>query len=136
MNTEEQRAAGFDQFIEMLDSETRHWWLKEFSEAFKVADAAYGKDGRLNSWYANCILTDPPHQGKRYGTLMVQAGLKRAAEDRTIAALATYDKPLVDWYVHLGFKPIATADIKGPRIDPQVGFNATWFTCDDPERHV
>ena len=26
---EEQRAAGYDEFIEKLDPVTRHWWLKE-----------------------------------------------------------------------------------------------------------
>lgn len=95
MKTEEQRAAGYNQFLDMLDETTRHWWTFEYREALKAVDAAYGKEGILPSWYANLIATDPEHQGKGYGTLLVQAGIRSAKEDNTFAALGTSSQKLV-----------------------------------------
>ncbi|KIP09660.1 hypothetical protein PHLGIDRAFT_307417 [Phlebiopsis gigantea 11061_1 CR5-6] len=131
--TEEQRRLGFDVFMARLSPAMQGWWKNEYGKDVALMKSdILGTDGDLNSWYAQVIATDPIHQGKGYGGMLIQEARRLAREDSSSLALATTNRDSASWYEHQGFTTLGVRRIQGSPVDPQLHFDCIFMRFDDP----
>ncbi|KAJ7585126.1 hypothetical protein C8J56DRAFT_949945 [Mycena floridula] len=123
MNSEAQRAAGWDHFMRSVSEECRNWWLTTMQKDHRDVINSLLGDKYKDSWWANQIATHPDYQCQGHGSALIRTVFDRARTEKKIVALVTQTKENCDWYSSLGFKciladslPIAGSDSRLPRF--------------------
>ncbi|KAJ8517111.1 hypothetical protein ONZ45_g5659 [Pleurotus djamor] len=114
-DSEEQRALGWNDFMDALSPEAKEWWTQEFPKrGVEPMSRALGNKF-LDSWFASLLATDPDYQRRGFATAIVEAALEQAKQDGKIAVLATQSESNMNWYKSLGFEVFGRVDFEGPR---------------------
>ncbi|PPQ92774.1 LOW QUALITY PROTEIN: hypothetical protein CVT25_003883 [Psilocybe cyanescens] len=109
-DSEEQRELGFNEFMRKLDDKTREWWKNEISNSLcikhTVLAAEFVKEWSPKSptecWWLSLFGTDPNHQKRGYGTLLLHDGLKKMSSPN-LAAFCSTSEENAEFYTKAGF---------------------------------
>lgn len=114
-STPEQRALGFTDLLARLAPEYRTWFLNDFSaKGRELKTRIFGPTMERDTWYANCIATDPPYQGRGLATAIIDRVLADAAATRSVVALGTQSEENAAFYRDLGFVERGRLDTSTP----------------------
>jgi len=113
--TEEQRNAGYYDYLKMVPDELRTWWTEYLIPLLaKFTEETVGLDYKKNSWSLHNLCVLPEHQGKGLSKAMIQTIETIAALDGTPLVLETNNERNIIIYKRLGFKlHEQTIQIKG-----------------------
>lgn len=114
-STPEQRALGFTDLLTRLAPEYRTWFLNDFSARTReLKTRIFGPTMERDTWYANCIATDPPYQGCGLATAIIDHVLADAAATCSVVALGTQSEENAAFYRDLGFVERGRLDANTP----------------------
>ncbi|KAH9026002.1 hypothetical protein EDB84DRAFT_1563853 [Lactarius hengduanensis] len=98
------RALGFTDFIARIAPEYRSWFLNDFSaKTRELKTRIFGPTMERDTWYANCIATDPAYQGRGLASAIIERVLADAAATHSVVALGTQNEKNAAFYRNLGF---------------------------------
>ncbi|KAJ7132308.1 hypothetical protein C8R44DRAFT_773712 [Mycena epipterygia] len=104
LETEEQRAAGWNQVQSKFTPELKKWWLDYFIPRTKAwNEACLGKGTKLKSWLLQLLATSPDHQHKGLAAALIQAVEAKATADGVMMCLTTTNDANVTFYKRRGF---------------------------------
>ncbi|TFY66314.1 hypothetical protein EVG20_g4770 [Dentipellis fragilis] len=110
-STAEQHELGFNDLFAGLSPDTQEWWTKTYGPVLdKFLKEALGEK-KLESWYANLIVTDPAWQRRGLATALVDAVYQRAISDKTVLALCAGNETNGIVYRKMGFEEKGRLDM-------------------------
>jgi len=102
-STEEQRSAGWNQFLVMIPKELRTFWTDHFAPTVQhLSTSTLGPGRVLSAWHLHLFAVNPEHQGKGYGKLLFQYVDKQALAAGEGIVLETSNDVDVTIYERLG----------------------------------
>jgi len=110
LSSDEQRNAGWNRIMEMVDEKYQKWWDNFLSFVDDVADRLYGPGKQTASYHLQTFGVLPEHQKKGYGTALMKAVEKRAVAESKNVVLETLGESAVPVYRRMGF------EVLGPEI--------------------
>lgn len=114
-STPEQRALGFTDLLARLAPEYRTWFLNDFSATTReLKTRIFGPMMERDTWYANCIATDPAYQGRGLASAIIYRVLADAAATHSVVALGTQNEKNAAFYRNLGFSERGRLDASTP----------------------
>ncbi|KAH8989977.1 hypothetical protein EDB92DRAFT_2000527 [Lactarius akahatsu] len=114
-STPEQRALGFTDLIARIAPEYRTWLLNDFSaKTRELKTRIFGPTMERDTWYANCIATDPAYQGRGLASAIIERVLADAAATHSVVALGTQNEKNAAFYQNLGFVERGRLDANTP----------------------
>jgi len=114
-STPEQRALGFTDLLARLAPEHRTWLLNDFSvKTRELKTRIFGPMMERDTWYANCIATDPAYQGRGLASAIIDRVLADAAATHSVVALGTQNEKNAAFYRSLGFVERGRLDARTP----------------------
>ncbi|KAH9054098.1 hypothetical protein EDB87DRAFT_1834962 [Lactarius vividus] len=114
-STPEQRALGFTDLIARIAPEYRNWLLNDFSaKTRELKTRIFGPTMERDTWYANCIATDPAYQGRGLASAIIKRVLADAAATHSVVALGTQNEKNAAFYRNLGFVERGRLDANTP----------------------
>ncbi|KAK7026521.1 hypothetical protein VNI00_015601 [Paramarasmius palmivorus] len=92
LDSEAQRAVGFNDLFKKFSAEQQQWFIKTVKSAhFSYPEARknhvetlFTDEERLKRWWCASLVTDPDHQGRGYGKAIVNTLHKKASESKRI----------------------------------------------------
>ncbi|KAF9460507.1 hypothetical protein BDZ94DRAFT_1265750 [Collybia nuda] len=128
MSTDEQRAAGWDQFLSVIPEELKSWWMEHFiPEIGRLADEALGPGYKLKSWHLHLFGVVPTYQRRGLGKALMRVVDDLAKADGAPIVLETTTEIDVLIYKKLGF------DIKGETtIKSSLGVSPLYIMAKEP----
>ncbi|KAF9460511.1 hypothetical protein BDZ94DRAFT_1197671 [Collybia nuda] len=113
--TKEQRAAGWDQFLETAPEELQQWWLDYFIPLMaQMSDLSLGPGFKLQQWHLLLFGVTPEHHQKGYGRAMITTVEKLAKADGVSIVLETPTDLDVKIYKRLGFNVMGQTVVTSP----------------------
>ncbi|EAU81346.2 hypothetical protein CC1G_11603 [Coprinopsis cinerea okayama7 len=104
-STPEQRAAGWDEFINNATPTLREWWLNYFIPSMtKFTSTTLGENYTKNAWHLHLFGVLPEYQGKGLGKMLYRFAEEQAKLTKSNIALETSTDVDVIIYQKLGFK--------------------------------
>ncbi|KAJ7067880.1 acyl-CoA N-acyltransferase [Mycena amicta] len=114
LNTEQQRAAGWDQAQLRFSPELSKWYSDYLAPRISAHSADFlGKDAQLNSWHLNILATNPNHQKKGLAAALIDAIETKAKADGIPMCVETTNALNVAFYRNRGFRVRGTLDLVG-----------------------
>ncbi|KAI9439476.1 hypothetical protein BJY52DRAFT_1321967 [Lactarius psammicola] len=114
-STPEQRALGFTDLLARMAPEYRTWLLNDFSaKTRELKTRIFGPMMERDTWYANCIATDPAYQGRGLARAIIDRVLADAAATHSVVALGTQNEKNAAFYRSLGFIERGRLDANTP----------------------
>ncbi|KDR72480.1 hypothetical protein GALMADRAFT_142805 [Galerina marginata CBS 339.88] len=111
-SSEDQRAAGWNQFLEAVPESLRRWWMDYFVPTVsQLSTNALGSGYLLDSWHLHIFGVMKAHQRKGYGKVLFQLAETRAKQNHTPLVLETTTELDVTIYKMLGFHVCAETAI-------------------------
>ncbi|KAK7001627.1 hypothetical protein R3P38DRAFT_2730455 [Favolaschia claudopus] len=111
----EQRDAGWNQTMNVLDTACQNWWDNFLSLADTVPERLYGPGQQQASYHLQTFGVLPQHQKKGYGTALMSAVEEKAKLTSSDVVLETMGEAAVPIYKKLGFEVLGPEVIKTPR---------------------
>ncbi|KAJ2926376.1 hypothetical protein H1R20_g10709, partial [Candolleomyces eurysporus] len=129
-STEEQRAAGWDEFMSISPDDLKSWWLDYFIPLMsKHSKEAFGtgKNGEvypLEAWHLHLFGILPQFQGKGYGKKLVQFAEAEATKDEKDGVMVVETTTVVDViiYTKLGFEIKKQIEVESSVGNARVSF--------------
>ncbi|KAF5318820.1 hypothetical protein D9619_010803 [Psilocybe cf. subviscida] len=88
--SEEERAAGWDQFLAEIPLSLRSWWLDYFVPTISgLSGKALGPTYLLNSWHLHLFGVLKAHQGKKYGRILFEFAQRQAKTTKSPIVVET-----------------------------------------------
>ncbi|KLO13648.1 hypothetical protein SCHPADRAFT_903980 [Schizopora paradoxa] len=88
LDSNEQLQAGPADFLALLEPSLLDWWKAVFLPGFStLADKAYGKGGKLNSWHLLQIGVHPMYQRRGIASHLIEVVKKKALSSNSIITL-------------------------------------------------
>ncbi|KAJ7497944.1 hypothetical protein B0H11DRAFT_1997924 [Mycena galericulata] len=104
LETEEQRAAGWNQLEAKFTPELKQWWSEYFTPRYsKWNESCVGEGTKFKSWQLQLLGTNPEYQRKGLAAALIQAIEAKAIADGVIMCLETIGEPNVAFYKQRGF---------------------------------
>ncbi|TFY83151.1 hypothetical protein EWM64_g862 [Hericium alpestre] len=93
-STEQQRNLGFNDFLGRLSPEAQTWWTQTYpAKMGEFLSYHLGPQGKSNSYYLNCLATDPTFQRRGVATQIVETVFQKAiAIENRLVLIATNAK--------------------------------------------
>jgi len=114
-STPEQRALGFTDLLARLAPEHRTWLLNDFSvRTRELKTRIFGPMMERDTWYVNCMATDPAYQERGLATAIIDRVLADAAATHSVVALGTQNEKNAAFYRNLGFVERGRLDANTP----------------------
>ncbi|KAF9476820.1 hypothetical protein BDN70DRAFT_897047 [Pholiota conissans] len=109
----EERAAGWDQFMDSVPASLKAWWTDYFGPTMgKMSSDALGPDYSLKAWHLHIFGVHPAHQGKGYGRVLFEFAEQQAKETHSNIVLETTTDVDVKIYTRLGFHICGGTEVK------------------------
>ncbi|KAJ6561079.1 hypothetical protein DFH09DRAFT_1160395 [Mycena vulgaris] len=104
LDTEEQRAAGWNELQSKFTPELAKWWSEYFIPRYNTwNEACLGKGMKRKSWHLDLLGTSRDHQHKGLAAALIQAVESKAAAEGVMMFLETTNEPNVAFYKKRGF---------------------------------
>ncbi|KAF8962329.1 hypothetical protein BDZ97DRAFT_1825649 [Flammula alnicola] len=133
-SSEEERAAGWNQFLETIPDRLRTWWMDYFIPTVsQLSSKALGAGYLLNSWHLHLFGVLKAHQGKGYGRALFEFAERQAKSTRSPMVVETTTEVDVKIYKRFGFRICSETDITSA-----VGNGHMWLMLKEntEEQHV
>ncbi|KAI0295626.1 hypothetical protein B0F90DRAFT_1820375 [Multifurca ochricompacta] len=113
--TPDQLALGFSDLLARLSPEHLNWFLNDFSAKTRELKARiFGPTLERDTWYANCIATDPSCQSRGLASAIINHVIAEAAETKSVVALGTQTEKNATFYRNRGFVEHGRLDADTP----------------------
>ncbi|KAJ3517505.1 hypothetical protein NLJ89_g445 [Agrocybe chaxingu] len=104
MSTDEERAQGWNQFMESLPEKLRTWFAEHFRPRMSgLAIEALGEEQALNAWHLQLFGVLKVYHGKGYGRKLYEVVERQAKAQGAVMYLETTTELDVKIYQKLGF---------------------------------
>ncbi|KAJ6504630.1 hypothetical protein C8R47DRAFT_1174601 [Mycena vitilis] len=110
LSSPEQRSAGWDQTMQVLDDDSQRWWDNFLTITDEVPEKLYGPGQQLASYHLQTFGVLPEHQKKGYGMAIMRAVEEKAKLTSTDIVLETMGDGAVPIYKKMGF------EVLGPEV--------------------
>ncbi|KAF9522773.1 hypothetical protein CPB83DRAFT_88420 [Crepidotus variabilis] len=90
--TPDQRSLGFEEFMEQLDDETREWYDKTYNPAINKWAPTWIPKPYPDCWWLAALATDPVHQRKGYGTLLLKHAIQMIPASNVLGLVSTLEE--------------------------------------------
>ncbi|KAJ7353530.1 hypothetical protein DFH08DRAFT_857026 [Mycena albidolilacea] len=114
LSSNEQRNAGWNQTMEVLNDACQKWWDNFLSLADTVPDRLYGPGQQLASYHLQTFGVLPEHQKNGYGMALMTAVEEKAKLTSTDIVVETMGETAIPIYRKLGFEVLGPEVIKTP----------------------
>ncbi|KAF8169235.1 hypothetical protein BJ912DRAFT_1067299 [Pholiota molesta] len=111
--TEEERNAGINELMSKLDNRTLDWWTTTYPQTADEFGKTWLTTPYEDCWWLNLLGTDPNHQRKGYGTLLLDDAVKKIDSPNLLAFCST-SKENADYYTKAGFPTRAFMQMPTP----------------------
>ncbi|PPQ90531.1 hypothetical protein CVT25_015821 [Psilocybe cyanescens] len=113
LRIEEQRAAGWNQFLESIPESLRKWWIEYFSPAMtRLSADTLGPGYSHDAWHLHIFGVMKSHHRKGYGKALLRLAEDQAKETHSPIVLETTTDVDVQIYKRLGFKVCGETNIE------------------------
>ncbi|TFY74384.1 hypothetical protein EWM64_g9628 [Hericium alpestre] len=114
-STEQQRKLGFNDFFGRLSPEGQTWWTQTYpAKMGEFLSHHLGPQGKSNSYYLNCLATDPAFQRKGVAAQIVETVFQKAIADENRLALIATNAKTVLIYESMGFQNKGHVSVDAP----------------------
>ncbi|KAJ7460805.1 hypothetical protein FB451DRAFT_1405340 [Mycena latifolia] len=114
LDTEEQRAAGYNDLQAKFTPELHKWWSEYFIPRYKQwNEACLGEGTYRKSWHLDLLGTSTDHQHKGLAAALIQAVEPKATADGVMMYLETTNDANVAFYKKRGFNVRGDISIVG-----------------------
>ncbi|KAJ7625227.1 hypothetical protein DFH06DRAFT_740809 [Mycena polygramma] len=114
LSSDEQRNAGWNQTMQVLDEASQRWWDDFLTITDEVPEKLYGPGQQLASYHLQTFGVLPEHQKKGYGMAIMHAVEDKAKLTSTDIVLETMGDGAVPIYKKMGFEVLGPEVIKTP----------------------
>ncbi|KAJ6542606.1 hypothetical protein B0H19DRAFT_1310247 [Mycena capillaripes] len=114
LSSDEQRNAGWNQTMGVLNDAYRKWWDNFLFLADTVPDRLYGPGQQLTSYHLQTFGVLPEHQKKGYGMALMSSVEDKAKLTSADIVVETMGEVAVPIYRKLGFEVLGPEVIKTP----------------------
>ncbi|KAF9041359.1 hypothetical protein BJ165DRAFT_1530091 [Panaeolus papilionaceus] len=116
--SEEERAVGWNEFLEKLPTSLKDWWMDYFIPKMKgLSTTSLGEGYQLSSWHLHIFGVAKAHQGKGYGKALFKYAEEKALATKAPMVLETTNDVDVAIYKKLGFIIRGEMDLKSEHGD-------------------
>ncbi|TEB24453.1 hypothetical protein FA13DRAFT_1714625 [Coprinellus micaceus] len=128
-SSKEQCEAGYNQFLEEVDEETRRWWLEYWNPLLaRTCTSAFGEDTALHAWDLHLFGVRPAFHGKGVASKMMRFVQSLADLDGAPMTLQTQNEVNVHIYERKGFQVKEQIE-----MESRQGKSRFWFLLRKPE---
>ncbi|PPQ68716.1 hypothetical protein CVT26_003622 [Gymnopilus dilepis] len=127
LSSQEQLNAGWNQTMDVLDEKHRTWWTNFLQAVDDVTDKLYGLGQQLAAYHLQTVGVLPEHQKRGYGTALLNAVERQAANESKNVVLETLGEKAVPVYQRMGFEVLGPVPMNtGSSTSNAYGFRKTF----------